>query len=124
MKPLYDDLHCYVRGRLAKQYGADKVPAGKPIPAHLLGNMWAQEWNNIYPLVEPFPGQASLDVDSALKGQGYDPVKMVKLGEKFFTSLGLKPLPQTETPDNPARHPPITADAFLKQRLRELGFLK
>ncbi|AGC45667.1 peptidyl-dipeptidase A [Myxococcus stipitatus DSM 14675] len=95
VKPLYDDLHCYVRGRLAKQYGADKVPAGKPIPAHLLGNMWAQEWNNIYPLVEPFPGQASLDVDSELKKQNYDAVKMVRLGEKFFTSLGLKSLPET-----------------------------
>ncbi|WP_342374029.1 M2 family metallopeptidase [Myxococcus stipitatus] len=95
VKPLYDDLHCYVRGRLAKQYGADKVPAGKPIPAHLLGNMWAQEWNNIYPLVEPFPGQASLDVDSELKKQNYDAVKMVRLGEKFFTSLGLKALPET-----------------------------
>lgn len=93
VKPLYDDLHCYVRGRLAKQYGADKVPDGKPIPAHLLGNMWAQEWNNIYPLVEPFPGQASLDVDAALKQQKYDAMRMVKLGEKFFTSLGLKALP-------------------------------
>ncbi|NOK36490.1 peptidase M2 family protein [Corallococcus exercitus] len=95
VKPMYDELHCYVRGRLAKQYGEAKVPAGKPIPAHLLGNMWAQEWNNIYPLVEPFPGQASLDVGSALVKQGYDAQKMVKLGEKFFTSLGLKPLPQT-----------------------------
>ncbi|WP_375745248.1 M2 family metallopeptidase [Corallococcus interemptor] len=95
VKPMYDELHCYVRGRLAKQYGEAAVPAGKPIPAHLLGNMWAQEWNNIYPLVEPFPGQASLDVDSALVKQGYDAQKMVKLGEKFFTSLGLKPLPQT-----------------------------
>ncbi|RKH68052.1 M2 family metallopeptidase [Corallococcus aberystwythensis] len=95
VKPMYDELHCYVRGRLAKQYGEAKVPAGKPIPAHLLGNMWAQEWNNIYPLVEPFPGQASLDVSSALVKQGYDSQKMVKLGEKFFTSLGLKPLPQT-----------------------------
>ncbi len=95
VKPLYDDLHCYVRAQLAKKYGADKVPAGKPIPAHLLGNMWAQEWNNIYPLVEPYPGQASLDVTAALKQQGYDPIKMVKTGENFFTSLGLKPLPQT-----------------------------
>ena len=95
VKPLYDELHCYVRGRLAKQYGEAKVPAGKPIPAHLLGNMWAQEWNNIYPLVEPFPGQASLDVDAELKKQGYDAMRMVKLGEKFFTSMGLKPLPQT-----------------------------
>ena len=63
VKPLYDELHCYVRAQLAKKYGKDKVPAGKPIPAHLLGNMWAQEWGNIYPLVEPYKGQASLDVD-------------------------------------------------------------
>ncbi|HYH95793.1 M2 family metallopeptidase [Hyalangium sp.] len=93
VKPLYDDLHCYVRARLAKKYGADKVPAGKPIPAHLLGNMWSQEWANIYPLVEPYPGQASLDVTAAIKKQRYDPIKMVKMGESFFTSLGLKPLP-------------------------------
>jgi peptidyl-dipeptidase A len=45
--------------------------------------------------VEPFPGQASLDVNAELKKQGYDPMRMVKLGEKFFTSLGLKELPQT-----------------------------
>jgi len=95
VKPLYDDLHCYVRSRLAKTYGADKVPDGKPIPAHLLGNMWAQEWGNVYPLVEPFPGQANLDITSALQKQGYDATKMVKLGESFFTSLGLDPLPQT-----------------------------
>jgi len=95
VKPLYDDLHCYVRGRLAKTYGEDKVPEGKPIPAHLLGNMWAQEWANVYPLVEPFPGQANLDVTAALQKQGYDPLKMVKLGESFFTSLGLDPLPST-----------------------------
>jgi peptidyl-dipeptidase A len=93
VKPLYDDLHCYVRARLAKKYGEAKVPAGKPIPAHLLGNMWAQEWNNIYPLMEPFPGQANLDVSAALKAQKYDAKKMVQLGEKFFTSMGLKPLP-------------------------------
>ncbi|WP_224246076.1 M2 family metallopeptidase [Hyalangium gracile] len=95
VKPLYDDLHCYVRGRLSKKYGADKVPAGKPIPAHLLGNMWAQEWNNIYPLVEPYPGQASLDVTASIKKQAYDPIKLVKTGEGFFTSLGLKPLPES-----------------------------
>jgi peptidyl-dipeptidase A len=95
VKPLYDDLHCYVRARLAKQYGEDKVPAGQPIPAHLLGNMWSQEWNNIYSLVEPYKGQPSLDVDAALKRQNYDALRMVKLGESFFTSLGLKSLPET-----------------------------
>jgi peptidyl-dipeptidase A len=95
VQPLYEELHCYVRGRLAKQYGEDKVPAGEPIPAHLLGNMWAQEWMNIYPLMEPYPGQVSLDVTGALQKQNWDAIRMVKLGESFFTSLGLEKLPET-----------------------------
>ncbi len=93
VKPLYDQLHCYVRAQLVKKYGKDKVPPNGPIPAHLLGNMWAQEWGNIYPLVEPYPGVSSLDVDAGLKAKGYDETKLVKLGESFFTSLGLDPLP-------------------------------
>jgi len=93
--PLYSDLHCYVRARLQKTYGKDKVPDGAPIPAHLLGNMWAQEWTNIYPLVEPYPGQQSLDVDGALAAQKWDWKRMVKTGEGFYTSLGLDPLPPT-----------------------------
>jgi peptidyl-dipeptidase A len=95
VKPLYDDLHCYVRGQLAKKYGADKVDVKAPIPAHLLGNMWAQEWANIYPLVEPYKGQGSLDVTAGLVKQKYDEVKLVKLGESFFTSLGFDALPAT-----------------------------
>ncbi len=95
VKPLYDQLHCYVRAKLAKKYGKDKVdPEGK-IPAHLLGNMWAQEWMNIYPLVEPFKGQANIDVTKALRKKGVDAIKMVKMAESFFTSLGLDPLPET-----------------------------
>ncbi len=95
VKPLYDDLHCYVRARLGKTYGTDKVPPDGPIPAHLLGNMWAQEWGNILPLVQPFKGEPTLDVTSELKRQKYDPKKMVRIGEAFFTSLGFDPLPQT-----------------------------
>jgi len=95
VKPLYDDLHCYVRGRLQKTYGKDKVPDGKPIPAHLLGNMWAQEWGNVWPLVQPYPDGASLDLEPGLKKQGYDEKKLVKLGEAFFTSMGFDPLPAT-----------------------------
>jgi peptidyl-dipeptidase A len=96
VKPLYDDLHCYVRSRLQERYGKDRVPDGQPIPAHLLGNMWAQEWGNVYPLVAP-PGVSAgaLDLDAALRAKGYDAVKMVRLGESFFTSLGLDPLPAT-----------------------------
>jgi len=95
VKPLYDDLHCYVRSKLVKHYGKSRVPARGPIPAHLLGNMWAQEWTAIYPLVEPYKGAANLNVDQALVRQRYDAEKMTRLGEKFFTSLGFDPLPET-----------------------------
>jgi peptidyl-dipeptidase A len=95
VKPLYDDLHCYVRAQLQRTYGKDKVPDSKPIPAHLLGNMWAQEWSNVYPLVEPYKGVANLDVDGALAAQKWDATRTVKTGEAFFTSMGLDPLPKT-----------------------------
>ena len=95
VKPLYDDLHCYVRAQLQKTYGKDKVPDGKPIPAHLLGNMWAQEWSNVHTLVEPYKGVANLDVDGALAAQKWDATRTVKTGEAFFTSMGLDPLPKT-----------------------------
>jgi len=95
VKPLYDGLHCYVRAQLQQQYGKERIPEGKPIPAHVLGNMWAQEWGSIYPLVEPYKGVASLDVTKAIVAQKWDPVRMVKAGEAFFTSMGLDPLPRT-----------------------------
>jgi peptidyl-dipeptidase A len=95
VKPLYDQLHCYVRSQLSKTYGKDKVTPDGLIPAHLLGNMWAQEWANVYPLVEPYKGQGNLDVSAAIARQKWDAVKMVKTGESFFTSLGLDPLPKT-----------------------------
>ncbi len=95
VKPLYDDLHCYVRGRLQKTYGKELVPDGKPIPANLLGNMWAQEWTNIWPLVEPYPGGSSLDITKAMETQKWDAKRIVKTGESFYTSMGLDPLPET-----------------------------
>ncbi len=95
VKPFYDELHCFVRGRLSALYGREKVTNDGPIPAHLLGNMWAQEWSNLYPRLEPFKGQGSLNVDAALRQQRYTPEKMIKLGEAFFTSLGFEPLPKS-----------------------------
>ena len=95
VRPLYEQLHCYVRSQLGRTYGKDKVPPEGPLPAHLLGNMWAQEWANVYPLVEPYKGQSSLDVSAAIVRKKWDAVKMVKTGEAFFTSLGLDPLPAT-----------------------------
>ncbi len=93
VKPIYEDLHCYVRARLQKVYGKEKVPDRKPIPAHLLGNIWAQSWENVYPLVEPYRGVGGFDLTAALKRQKYDAVKMARRAEGFFTSLGLDPLP-------------------------------
>jgi peptidyl-dipeptidase A len=96
VKPLYDQLHCYVRAKLSEHYGPEVQPATGPIRADLLGNMWAQEWGNIYPLVAP-PGSGDIgyNLTSLLVAKGYDPIKMVKVGEGFYTSLGLPALPAT-----------------------------
>jgi peptidyl-dipeptidase A len=95
VEPLYEELHCYARGKLATKYGAERVPAGKPIPAHLLGNMWAQQWDAVYDLLEPYPGVSDLDVDAALVAQGYDAVKMTKSAEAFYQSIAFPALPKT-----------------------------
>ena len=95
VKPLYQALHCHVRAKLSEKYGADKVPLDKPIPAHLLGNMWAQTWGNIYDLVAPENSDPGYDVTKLLAEKGYDELKMVKGAEGFFTSLGFAPLPET-----------------------------
>ncbi|PYX09901.1 MAG: peptidyl-dipeptidase [Acidobacteria bacterium] len=94
VRPLYLSLHAYVRSKLAKKYGPQLVPTDGPIPAHLLGNPWAQEWENIYPLLG-LPEKSSVDVTALLKTKNLDPKGMVKYGENFFISLGFAPLPQT-----------------------------
>ncbi len=96
VKPLYDDLHCYVRGKLNEKYGDAVQPKTGPIRADLLGNMWAQEWGGIYDIVAP-PGAGDIGFDTTelLKAADYDEKKMVETGEGFFTSLGFEPLPET-----------------------------
>jgi peptidyl-dipeptidase A len=96
VKPLYDELHCHTRAVLAKKYGEDKVPAGKPIPAQLLGNMWSQQWNNIYDdILKPYPNASIETADRKLKGDKWDAVKMTRSAESFYTSLGFPELPRT-----------------------------
>jgi peptidyl-dipeptidase A len=95
VKPLYDALHCHVRAKLGEQYGTDLVPQDGPIPAHLLGNMWAQDWSNIYDLVAPQTSSDTYDLNAILKERGFDAISMVKTGEGFFSSLGFEPLPDT-----------------------------
>jgi peptidyl-dipeptidase A len=122
VQPLYEQLHCTVRNKLNQKYGDAVVAKNGLIPAHLLGNMWAQQWSNLYPLLEPYQGVASLDVSSVLKAQrdqayqqrmaafkGKPTVvqqsdmahaadsamadKMTRIAEDFYTSLGMPKLP-------------------------------
>jgi peptidyl-dipeptidase A len=95
-KPLYDQLHCYTRTKLNQKYGSAVQPATGPIRADLLGNMWAQEWGNIYDVVAPKgAGDIGYDLTDLLVKAKYTPEKMVKAGEGFYTSIGLAPLPES-----------------------------
>jgi len=96
VKPLYEQLHCYTRTKLNEKYGDAVQKTTGPIRADLLGNMWAQEWGNIYDIVAPAgAGNLGYDIGELLQAKGYDPVKMVKAGENFYSSLGFAPLPTT-----------------------------
>jgi peptidyl-dipeptidase A len=99
VRPLYESLHAYVRAQLVKKYGPSVVPPNGMIPAHLLGNMWAQEWGNVYDVVAPAGGGGAAgpgyDLTALLEAKKIDQREMVKIGERFFTSLGLPPLPAT-----------------------------
>ena len=130
LEPLYKELHAYVRYKLIQKYGAAAVRPDGMIPAHLLGNMWAQEWGNIYDIVAPtdpkFSSFKMYDLEAALKKQiattdpaaapaftttpngGIDPSSdafhtadlaagkaMARYGERFYTSIGFPPLPDT-----------------------------
>ncbi len=96
VKPFYENLHCYVRNRLNAKYGDEVQPATGPIRADLLGNMWSQQWGNIYDVVAPTTGgESSYDLTQLLVSKGFDAEKMVRTGENFYVSMGLAPLPQT-----------------------------
>ena len=96
VKPLYMALHTYVRSKLNEKYGDDVQPATGAIRADLLGNMWAQEWGNIYPLVAPEgAGDIGYDLTDLIAAKGLDEIQMVRTGEGFFSSLGFEPLPDT-----------------------------
>ena len=94
VKPLYEALHCYTRMKLRQTYG-NRVPESGPIPAHLLGNMWAQEWGNIFPLVAPTGKGAAINLKAKFAQKKTTPIELVKMGEGFFKSVGFDPLPDT-----------------------------
>ena len=95
VRPLYVALHTYVRGKLIDKYGKEVVGEGKLIPAHLLGNMWGQTWDNVYPLVAPPSSGKEINLTELLQSKKIDEKEMVRYGERFFTSLGFAPLPGT-----------------------------
>jgi peptidyl-dipeptidase A len=95
VRPLYLSLHAYVRAKLVEKYGASVVPPNGPIPAHLLGNMWSQDWSNIYPMLAPPAGDPGYRLDDTLVARKADARQMVKWGEGFYRSLGFDTLPAT-----------------------------
>jgi peptidyl-dipeptidase A len=95
VEPLYRRLHTHVRRKLGERYGTSLVPPDGPIPAHLLGNMWAQQWGGIYDLVGPPSRGPSYDLTKLLAAKKADARGIVRYGEGFFTSLGFAPLPDT-----------------------------
>jgi peptidyl-dipeptidase A len=96
VKPLYTALQCYTRAELAKKYGADKVKPGEPIPAHLLGNMWAQDWSHLYnDLLMPYPHARLESADRALVAQRWEAMRMAKSAESAYVGMGFQALPAT-----------------------------
>jgi len=94
LKPLYEQLHAYVRSKLHAFYGKDIVKNSGPLPAHLLGNMWAQSWSNIADILKPYPNKPSINVTGEMIKQGWTPTKMFQKADDFFQSMGLDPMPE------------------------------
>jgi peptidyl-dipeptidase A len=121
VQPLYGQLQCYARNKLVQKYG-DRMPKDGTIPAHITGNMWAQDWANLYPLLQPYPGVGNLDVNQRLEAQRkakldelrkafkgkptpldiatlehdadmQSAVAMTHRSEDFYQSIGFPPLP-------------------------------
>ncbi|KAL8582105.1 hypothetical protein ACOMHN_004025 [Nucella lapillus] len=95
MQPLYQHLHAFVRRRLKAFYGEDIFPSTGHIPAHLFGEMYAQQWHFVKDLLMPYPNKTSVDVTDELVRQNYTARKIFETAEDFFVSLGLEPMPQT-----------------------------
>ncbi|HPF36016.1 MAG TPA: M2 family metallopeptidase [Candidatus Krumholzibacteria bacterium] len=79
LKPLYEQLHCWTKYQLAARYDQ---PVPRRIPAHWLGNKWAQAWPG---LVE------GIDLDGLVADKS--PEWMIEQGERYYVSMGFDPLP-------------------------------
>ena len=98
VRPLYVQLHAYVRRQLVARYGATLVPPNGMLPVQLLGNMWGQNWSNIADIALPAAqagAGAGVDLTAILKARNATPLEMFRMGERFYTSLGFDSLPAT-----------------------------
>ncbi|XP_039447371.1 angiotensin-converting enzyme-like isoform X2 [Culex pipiens pallens] len=95
IRPLYEQIHAYVRHKLRERYGEDVVSEKGPIPMHLLGNMWAQTWDNVADFTTPYPNSQLMDVTEEMVKQGYSAKQMFEMGDDFFVSLNMTRLPQS-----------------------------
>ncbi|NP_001269290.1 angiotensin-converting enzyme 2 precursor [Chinchilla lanigera] len=93
IKPLYEQLHAYVRAKLMEAYPSRISPTGC-LPAHLLGDMWGRFWTNLYALTIPFQQKPNIDVTDAMGNQSWDAERIFKEAEKFFVSVGLPHMTQ------------------------------
>ncbi|XP_009082150.1 PREDICTED: angiotensin-converting enzyme 2, partial [Acanthisitta chloris] len=94
IKPLYEQLHAYVRHRLGQVYGPEHISSTGYLPAHLLGDMWGRFWTNLYPLTVPYPAKPNIDVTSAMIEKKWNAIKIFKAAEAFFASIGLNNMTQ------------------------------
>jgi len=94
LKPLYEQLHAFVRYKLRSHYGGDVVKETGPIPAHLLGNMWAQSWSSIADILTPFPSKPSINVTGEMQRRNWTPQIMFEKADDFFVSMGMKKVPK------------------------------
>lgn len=93
IRPLYKQIHAYVRHAMHQKFGDLVSPTGS-LPMHLLGNMWAQSWDNVFKYTAPYPNKKSPDVTEEMKKQNYTALTMFKLSESFYKSLNMSGLPQ------------------------------
>jgi peptidyl-dipeptidase A len=105
VEPLYRELHTYVRHKLVEKYGDQARRPDGMIPAHLLGNMWAQEWGNIYDVVAPPASPLPYDLGQILKARNTDSKRLVQYGESFYKSIGFSALPETFWQRSMLSHP-------------------
>jgi peptidyl-dipeptidase A len=79
--PIFDGLHCYAKHTLAVRF---KQPVPRLIPAHWIGNRWAQSWPG---LVE------NANLDPFIKNKTRESI--VRTAEDFYVSLGFPRLPES-----------------------------